>query len=121
LELKLRRGDINAICFGRFIRLQLEAFFAYVLLRVAALGSAMPLQEVALEGIINFCRQPTFIIEVYLNYDCDPLGRNLFEEIGKLLCKDSFPVASPVTTLQVQAFEGLAAMIHNIAVQCIPT
>jgi brefeldin A-resistance guanine nucleotide exchange factor 1 len=101
--------------FGRFIRLQLEVFFAYVLLRVAALGSAMQLQEVALEGIINFCRQPTFVIEVYVNYDCDPLGRNLFEEIGKLLCKDSFPVASPVTTLQVQAFEGLAAMIHNIA------
>uniref|UniRef100_A0A2N9FAY8 SEC7 domain-containing protein n=1 Tax=Fagus sylvatica TaxID=28930 RepID=A0A2N9FAY8_FAGSY len=99
----------------RFIRLQLEAFFVFVLLKVAARGSSVSLQEVALEGLINFCRQPTFIIEVYVNYDCDPLSRSLFEEIGKLLCKNSFPMASPVTTLQVQAFEGLTTMIHNIA------
>ncbi|KAK7844748.1 arf guanine-nucleotide exchange factor gnl2 [Quercus suber] len=95
----------------RFIRLQLGAFFAIVLLRVVPLASSISLQEVALEGLINFCRQPTFIIEVYVNYDCDPL----VEEIGKLLCKNSFPMTSPVTTLQVLAFEGLATMIHNIA------
>ncbi|KAF5482055.1 hypothetical protein F2P56_002653 [Juglans regia] len=99
----------------RFIRLQLEAFFVYVLLRVAALGSPLPLQEVALEGIINFCRQPTFIIEAFVNYDCDPLCRSIFEDTGKLLCKNTFPVASPATASQVQAFEGLATMIHNIA------
>ncbi|KAM3753664.1 hypothetical protein ACB098_03G110200 [Castanea mollissima] len=99
----------------RFIRLQLEAFFAIVLLRVVPLASSMSLQEVALEGLITFCRQPTFIIEAYVNYDCDPLSRSLFEEIGKLLCKNSFPMTSPVTTLQVLAFEGLATMIHNIA------
>lgn len=55
------------------------------------------------------------MIEVYANYDCEPLSRSLFEETGKLLCKNSFPMASTVTTLQVEAFEGLATMIHNIA------
>ncbi|KAM1155417.1 hypothetical protein ACFX13_026906 [Malus domestica] len=99
----------------RFIRLQLEAFFTFVLFRVSAPGVSIQLQEVALEGIINFCRQLTFVVEVYVNYDCDPLCHNVFEEIGKLLCKLSFPVASPLTTLQIQAFEGLVIMIHNIA------
>ncbi|XP_023536934.1 ARF guanine-nucleotide exchange factor GNL2 [Cucurbita pepo subsp. pepo] len=99
----------------RFVRLQLEAFFIYVVLRLASFGNSTQIQEVALEGIINFCRQSSFILEFYVNYDCDPLRWNLFEEIGKLLCKLSFPMGSPLTTLQIQAFEGLVIMIHNIA------
>ncbi|CAI0628968.1 unnamed protein product [Linum tenue] len=99
----------------RFVRLQLEAFFKFVLLRVASAGISTQLQEVAIEGIIDFCRQPTFIIEAYVNYDCDPLCINVFEETAKLLCKLSFPGASPSPSLQAQAFEGLVGIIHNIA------
>ncbi|KAF2299608.1 hypothetical protein GH714_039285 [Hevea brasiliensis] len=99
----------------RFIRVQLEAFFEFVLLKAAATGSSYQLQEVALEGIINFVRQPSFIVEMYVNYDCDPICRNIFEEIGKLLCKLSFPGSSPLSSMQVQAFEGLLITIHNIA------
>ncbi|KAJ4950506.1 hypothetical protein NE237_027338 [Protea cynaroides] len=99
----------------RSIRLQLEAFFTFVLFKVATWGSSPQLQEVALEGIISFCRQPTFIIEMYVNYDCDPLCRNIFEEIGRLLCKHAFPLSSPLTSLQVQAFQGLIVIVHNIA------
>ncbi|XP_054809930.1 ARF guanine-nucleotide exchange factor GNL2 isoform X2 [Prosopis cineraria] len=60
-------------------------------------------------------RQPTFVVEAYANYDCDPLCRNVFEEIGKLLCKHSFAGNGPLTSLQIQAFEGLVIIIHNIA------
>ncbi|XP_031387596.1 ARF guanine-nucleotide exchange factor GNL2 [Punica granatum] len=99
----------------RFIRLQLEAFFGYVLFRVALHGTSTQLQEVATEGIINFCRQPAFILESYVNYDCNIMCRNVFEEIGKLLCRHAYPTSSPMTSLQIQAFEGLVIMIHNIA------
>ncbi|KAL5975520.1 hypothetical protein ACLOJK_019844 [Asimina triloba] len=99
----------------RSLRVQLEAFFTYVLFKVPTAGSSFQLQEVALEGIIGFCRQPTFVIEAYVNYDCDPICRNMFEDIGKLLCRYAFPTNSPLTTMQVQAFEGLVAIIHNIA------
>ncbi|KAL6226487.1 hypothetical protein ACLB2K_000449 [Fragaria x ananassa] len=100
----------------RHIRLQLESFFTFVIFRVAsAPGATTQLQEVALEGIINFCRQATFVVEVYVNYDCDPLCYNVFEEIGKLLCRQCFPVGAPLSSLQIQAFEGLVIMIHNIA------
>ncbi|AES76730.2 ARF guanine-nucleotide exchange factor GNOM protein [Medicago truncatula] len=107
---------LNAYHFLRkFLRFQLEAFFGHVLIRVATLGSTMQLQEVAVEGIINFCRQPTFIAEVYANYDCNPLCRNIFEEVGRLLCKHSFALTGHLTSLHIQAFEGLLIMIHNIA------
>nr|XP_010923313.3 LOW QUALITY PROTEIN: ARF guanine-nucleotide exchange factor GNL2 [Elaeis guineensis] len=99
----------------RRLRLQLEAFFTYVLLRIAAGGSGVQLQEVAIEGILGFCRQPTFVIEMYVNYDCDPIRHNVFEEIGKLLCKIAFPVTNPMSPMQVQAFEGLVTVITTIA------
>ncbi|KAK2978246.1 hypothetical protein RJ640_024279 [Escallonia rubra] len=93
----------------------LEAIFTFVLLKAANLGNSIQLQEVAIEGIVNFCRQPSFIIEVYVNYDCDPIFRNVFEELGKVLCKHAFPAGGPLTSFQVQAFEGIVVMIHNIA------
>lgn len=93
----------------------MEAFFGYVLFRAALHGASTQLQEVATEGIINFCRQPAFILESYVNYDCSFMCRNMFEEIGKLLCRHAFPTSSPLTSLQVQAFEGLVIIIHNIA------
>ncbi|XP_058206768.1 ARF guanine-nucleotide exchange factor GNL2 [Rhododendron vialii] len=99
----------------RSIRLQLEAFFSFVLFKVMSLGNIIQIQDVTIEGIITFCRQPTFPIEVYVNFDSDPLCRNVFEEIGKLLCKHAFPAGGALTTLQVQAFEGLVLIIHNIA------
>ncbi|KAL8500114.1 hypothetical protein ACS0TY_019927 [Phlomoides rotata] len=99
----------------RSIRLQLEAFFSFVLLRVAFPGSPFGLQEVAVEAMINFCRQPCFITEAYVNYDCDPTFRNVFEEVCKVLCKYAFPTGALLTSIQVQAFEGLAIIFHYIA------
>lgn len=106
---------ISARIVCRSLRLQLEAFFSYVLLKIAAGSSGAQLQEVAIEGIVSFCRQPTFVIEMYVNYDCDPIHYNVFEEIGKLLCKTAFPLASPISPMQVQAFEGLVTVLRNIA------
>ncbi|KAL3633139.1 Nucleolar GTP-binding protein 2 [Castilleja foliolosa] len=99
----------------RSIRLQLESFFSFVLFRVASPGNPLQLQEVAIEGLINFCRQPTFIIEVYVNYDCDPTFKNVFEETGKLLCKYAFPTGGHLTSIQIQAFEGLSVIFQYIA------
>ncbi|TVU50203.1 hypothetical protein EJB05_01567, partial [Eragrostis curvula] len=101
----------------RFLKLQLEAFFVFVLLRVGGNGNGDPqLQEVAVEGLISFCRQPTFVVEMYVNYDCDPMLRNVYEEVGKLLCRAAFPVQpGPMTAVQLQAFEGLVNMISTIA------
>ncbi|KAE8706485.1 ARF guanine-nucleotide exchange factor GNL2 [Hibiscus syriacus] len=91
----------------RFIRLQLEAFFSFVLLKIAAPGGSLQLQEVAFEAIVKKFRQPTFVIEAYVNYDCDPICWNIFEDVGKLLCKQAFPGSGPI--------EGLIIMIQTIS------
>ncbi|CAN6452847.1 unnamed protein product [Victoria cruziana] len=99
-----------------FLKLQLEAFFRFVCLKVAG-GKlhSFQLEEVAIEGLVSFCRQPTFGIEAYTNFDCNPLYNNIFEEIGKLLCKRAFPNSSSLSSIQAQSFEGLVVMIQNIA------
>lgn len=104
--------------FLRSIRLQLEAFFTFVSFRVVIQpSSSLQIKEVAIEAVINFCRQPKFIFEVYVNYDCNIVFRDVFEDIGKLLCKQAFPTGtgSPLNTIQIQAFEGLVILIHNIS------
>ncbi|CAA6666264.1 unnamed protein product [Spirodela intermedia] len=97
------------------LRLQLEAFFTFVLLRMAAGTAGAHLQEVAVEGIIGFCRQPSFVIEMYVNYDCDPIRRDIFEETVRLLCRAAFPTNTPLSPMQIQAFEGLTAVVDTIA------
>ena len=33
-----------------------------------------------MEALVNFCRQPTFMSEMYANLDCDVTHGNIFEE-----------------------------------------
>ncbi|CAL9779691.1 unnamed protein product [Musa acuminata subsp. burmannicoides] len=99
----------------RCLRLQLEALFTYVMLRIAAGSNGAQLQEVAVEGITSFCHQPNFVIETYVNYDCDPLRHNVLEEAARLLCKIAFPVGTPMSPLQIQAFGGIVTIITTIA------
>jgi hypothetical protein len=51
-------------------KLQLEAFFTCVILRLAQgkYGASYQQQEVAVEALVDFCRQPTFIFEMCANF-----------------------------------------------------
>ncbi|MCO5614571.1 hypothetical protein L7F22_068854 [Adiantum nelumboides] len=101
----------------RHLKLQLESFFSCVIVRLAQgkHGGTYQQQEVAMESLVSFCRQPTFMAELYVNFDCNILCRNLYEELGSLLSKSAFPVNCPLSTLHVLALEGLIAVIHCIA------
>ncbi|XP_020586815.1 ARF guanine-nucleotide exchange factor GNL2 [Phalaenopsis equestris] len=99
--------------FRRFLRLQLEAFFKFVLIKIAKGSYGSQLQEAA--GVVSFCRQPNFIIEIYVNYDCDPIRHNVLEEIVRILCKTADSMSNPISSMQFQAFEGLLVIIHDIA------
>lgn len=45
------------------------------------------MKEMALESIVQLWRIPSFVTELYINYDCDYYCANLFEELTKLLSK----------------------------------
>lgn len=52
------------------------------------------MKEMALEAIVQLCRIPSFVTELYINYDCDYYCANLFEELTKLLSKVLNPAGS---------------------------
>ncbi|KAL6839360.1 hypothetical protein ACP4OV_030630 [Aristida adscensionis] len=99
------------------LKLQLEAFFSCVILRLAQsrYGASYQQQEVALEALVDFCRQKEFMAEMYANMDCDLQCSNIFEDLANLLSKSAFPVNSPLSALNVLALDGLVAVIQAIA------
>ncbi|CAI0391008.1 unnamed protein product [Linum tenue] len=99
------------------IKLQLEAFFSCVVLRLAEsrYGASYPQQEVAMEALVDFCRQKTFMVEMYANLDCDITCSNVFEELANLLAKSAFPVNCPLSAMHILALDGLIAVIQGMA------
>lgn len=99
------------------LKLQLEAFVSNVLLRIAQSkhGASYQQQEVAMEALIDFCRQPMFVAELYANYDCDISCGNVFEGLANLLSRSAFPVNSPLSAMNTLALDGLIALVQGMA------
>ncbi|KAK3133946.1 hypothetical protein QOZ80_6AG0543110 [Eleusine coracana subsp. coracana] len=99
------------------LKLQIEAFFSCVILRLAQsrYGASYQQQEVALEALVDFCRQKEFMAEMYANMDCDLQCSNVFEELANLLSKSAFPVNNPLSALNVLALDGLVSVIQSMA------
>ncbi|CAL9008088.1 unnamed protein product [Prunus brigantina] len=99
------------------LKLQLEAFFSCVILRLAQsrYGASYQQQEVAMEAVVDFCRQKTFMVEMYANLDCDITCSNAFEDFANLLSKSAFPVNFPLSSIHILALDGLIAIIQGMA------
>ncbi|KDP39263.1 hypothetical protein JCGZ_01020 [Jatropha curcas] len=99
------------------LKLQLEAFFSCVILRLAQsrYGASYQQQEVAMEALVDFCRQKTFMVEMYANLDCDITCGNVFEDLANLLSKSAFPVNCPLSAMHILALDGLIAVIQGMA------
>ncbi|XP_075518460.1 ARF guanine-nucleotide exchange factor GNOM-like [Primulina tabacum] len=99
------------------LKLQLEAFFSCVILRLAQsrFGASYQQQEVAMEALVDFCRQKTFMVEMYANLDCDITCSNVFEDLANLLSRSAFPVNCPLSSMHILALDGLIAVIQGMA------
>lgn len=83
------------------MKVQLEVFLTSVHLRILAhnstssVTSTMPLsparEELALESLLEFCREPSLMQDLYTNYDCDVQCTNLFDAIVTTLCNRAIP------------------------------
>ena len=76
------------------------------------------LREVALEGLCDLCALPSFLADLYVNFDCALHAPNLFERTAKLLCKSSFPVSGVLTPAHLLSFTALARGLDAIAARC---
>lgn len=99
------------------LKVQLEAFFSCVLLKLAQSkhGSSYQQQEVAMEALVDLCRQQSFVTEMYANFDCDITCSNVFEGIANLLSKSAFPVNGPLSAMHILALDGLVSMLKGMA------
>ncbi|KZV15150.1 ARF guanine-nucleotide exchange factor GNOM [Dorcoceras hygrometricum] len=99
------------------LKLQLEAFFSCVILRLAQsrFGASYQQQEVSMEALVDFCRQKTFMVEMYANLDCDITCSNVFEDLANLLSRSAFPVNCPLSSMHILALDGLIAVIQGMA------
>eukprot|EP01138_Halocafeteria_seosinensis_P010884 gb/GECG01011117.1/.p1 GENE.gb/GECG01011117.1/~~gb/GECG01011117.1/.p1 ORF type:complete len:2015 (+),score=275.06 gb/GECG01011117.1/:1-6045(+) len=101
------------------LKVQLEVFFTSVHLYLADSTTARPEQkELALESLLEFCREPALMLDLYINYDCDVACTNLFETLCRCLCRNAVPENGPLTSLHVLSLEGVLAVVENMARRC---
>jgi hypothetical protein len=137
------------------LKVQLEVFLTSVHLRILTSSihpvskkrvwsSSPERRELALESLLEFCREPHLMADLYMNYDCDINCTNLFETICSTLAKVANPENESVyqsindvdaslpdensatgafqkpqlNILNRLALEGLLAVIDGIARRC---
>tara|TARA_B110001469_G_C9614891_1_gene306040 strand:+ start:17 stop:907 length:891 start_codon:yes stop_codon:yes gene_type:complete len=118
------------------LKMQLEAFLRMSLLPLAdvkpvteldatptpttaGLGSQTghsDLRRVALECLVDLCRQPNFVPDLYVNFDCDVRRPNLFEELVGLLSRGATPgQGTGLSDENLLSLEGLLAITGGVA------
>ncbi|TMW61977.1 hypothetical protein Poli38472_009470 [Pythium oligandrum] len=104
------------------LKVQLEVFFTSVHMRIIDSPSCTHEQkELALESLLEFCREPAMMLDLYINYDCDVHCTNLFEVLCKSLARNCQAMESPngnLNALTLLCLEGLLAVIESIARRC---
>ncbi|XP_056879272.1 Golgi-specific brefeldin A-resistance guanine nucleotide exchange factor 1 isoform X3 [Takifugu flavidus] len=114
------------VCFLLFesmrihLKFQLEMYLKRVMDIITSENIKMPyeMKEVALEALVQLWRIPSFVTELYINYDCDFYCSNLFEDLTKLLSKNAFPVSGQLYTTHLLSLEALLTVIDSIEAHC---
>lgn len=68
-----------------------------------------------MQAILDFCNQPGFMHEVFVNLDCRIERSNLFESLCTLLSKTAFPVNSTLASVHLLSLEGLLSILASLA------
>eukprot|EP00924_Labyrinthula_sp_SR-Ha-C_P002838 maker-scaffold_13-augustus-gene-8.10-mRNA-1 protein AED:0.26 eAED:0.30 QI:0/0/0/0.5/1/0.5/2/0/1178 len=81
-------------------------------------------KELALESLLDFCREPRLMLDLYVNYDCDMHCSNLFETLVNSLCSASYPPKRPqnedgarekLNSLHLLSLEGILIILKQMA------
>ncbi|KAG8226667.1 hypothetical protein J437_LFUL005754 [Ladona fulva] len=98
------------------LKFQMEAY----LVKLASLttntnSNEIPYEkrEVALESLLQFWRIPGFLMELYVNYDCDLYCSNMFEALTDLFSKNAYPV-SDIRNTNVLSLSALLSVLNSI-------
>ncbi|KAM9477748.1 Golgi-specific brefeldin A-resistance guanine nucleotide exchange factor 1 isoform 3-T3 [Clarias gariepinus] len=114
------------ICFLLFesmrghLKFQLEIYLKKLMDIITSENPKMPyeMKEMALEAVVQLWRIPSFVTELFINYDCDFYCSNLFEDLTKLLSKNAFPVSGQLYTTHLLSLEALLTVIDSTEAHC---
>ncbi|XP_041865617.1 Golgi-specific brefeldin A-resistance guanine nucleotide exchange factor 1 isoform X2 [Melanotaenia boesemani] len=114
------------VCFLLFesmrmhLKFQLEMYLKKLMDIITSENIKMPyeMKEMALEALVQLWRIPSFVTELYINYDSDFYCSNLFEDLTKLLSKNAFPVSGQLYTTHLLSLEALLTVIDSIEAHC---
>lgn len=68
-----------------------------------------------MEALVDFCRQKTFMVDMYASFDSDITCSNVSEDLANLLSRSAFPVNCPLSTMHTLALDGLIVVIQGMA------
>eukprot|EP01083_Nonionella_stella_P042528 114846_1 len=98
------------------LKVQLEVFFTSIHLGLAEGESATQDQkELVMESLVEFCHEPSLIVGIYRNYDCEFGSTNLYEELIKFMSSTAAVNGNEVTQFQLLAGEGILSVMDSIA------
>ncbi|XP_078499344.1 Golgi-specific brefeldin A-resistance guanine nucleotide exchange factor 1 isoform X2 [Lissotriton helveticus] len=102
------------------LKFQLEMYVKKLMDIITVENPKMPyeMKEMALQAIVQLWRIPSFVTELYINYDCDYYCSSLFEDLTKLLSKNAFPVSGHLYTTHLHSLEALLTVINSIETHC---
>uniref|UniRef100_A0A3P9Q1V8 Golgi-specific brefeldin A-resistance guanine nucleotide exchange factor 1 n=1 Tax=Poecilia reticulata TaxID=8081 RepID=A0A3P9Q1V8_POERE len=114
------------VCFLLFesmrehLKFQLEMYLKKLMDIITSENTKMPyeMKEMGLEALVQLWRIPSFVTELYINYDCDFYCSNMFEDLTKLLSKNAFPVSGQLYTTHLLSLEALLTVIDSIEGHC---
>ena len=70
-------------------------------------------KEGALDTLLQLCRIPSFLMDLYLNYDCSLYSSNLFDTLVKFLAQNAYPEDRILTT-DLNALDCLLTTLYEI-------
>ncbi|XP_069096639.1 Golgi-specific brefeldin A-resistance guanine nucleotide exchange factor 1 isoform X1 [Pleurodeles waltl] len=102
------------------LKFQLEMYVKKLMDIITVESPRIPyeMKEMALQAIVQLWRIPSFVTELYINYDCDYYCSSLFEDLTKLLSKNAFPVSGHLDNTHLHSLEALLTVIDSIEAHC---
>ena len=64
-------------------------------------------QRVALEALVDLCKNENFATDLYMYYDCELTKPNVFEEVTSVFAQTSYPGDATLAPVHLLSLEGL--------------
>ncbi|XP_055593245.1 Golgi-specific brefeldin A-resistance guanine nucleotide exchange factor 1 isoform X2 [Uranotaenia lowii] len=115
------------LCFLMFesLRSQLKFQLEYYLTKLADLivnenpRILYEARELALDNLLQLFRIPGFAAELYINYDCDLYCTNLFEDLTKLMSKNTLSATHSIYSVHTLSMDALLTIVGAIERNCV--